>query len=121
MLWKQDIPDSMLPFCNVVKTAERWHIEIFNFFDHNYTYALSENINNLIKAAEKAGRGYTFEVLRAKMLYDNSEVRKPTYFKKPDWAMNYMTYVTLERKEDLKTGYIVDIKGLTELLESDYF
>ncbi len=33
--------------------------------------------------------------------------------------MNYTTYLTLEKKEEIKTGYMVDIKGLTKLLESD--
>lgn len=55
------------------------------------------------------------------MLYDNMGVRRPTYFRKPDWTMNYTTIITLSDKPEMKNGYMVDIEGLTRLLESDYF
>ena len=119
--WEEDIPERMTEFLSVAQTVHNWFEEIFNFFDDNYTNAMSESINNLIKAAQKQGRGYSFEILRAKMLYDNMCVRKPKYFKKPDNAMSYMTYMTLNQKPKMISGYMVDIDMLTKWLESDDF
>lgn len=48
-------------------------------------------------------------------------VRKPKYFKKPDNAMSYMTYMTLNQKPEMISGYMVDIDMLTKWLESDDF
>ena len=48
---------------------DNWHIEIFNYFDHPDTNALTESINNQIKAIYRQGRGYSFEILRARALF----------------------------------------------------
>ena len=48
-------------------------------------------------------------------------VRKPKYFKKPDNAMSYMTYMTLNQKPEMISGYMVDIDMLTKWHESDDF
>lgn len=36
-------------------------------------------MNNLIKEIEKKGRGYTFDVLRAKTLFGTKATKKPKY------------------------------------------
>lgn len=46
-----------------------WNDEIFAYFDQSVTNAYTESTNNLIRAMQRLGRGYSFEVLRAKMLY----------------------------------------------------
>lgn len=46
-----------------------WHDEIFAYFDQPVTNAYTESANNLIRVMQRLGRGYSFEVLRAKTLY----------------------------------------------------
>lgn len=78
--WKSSIPDDMKEFKEVAKTIDNWHTEIFNYFDYKVTNAFVEGINSTIRAIESQGRGYTFEVLRAKvMFFINHKVDKPSY------------------------------------------
>lgn len=53
------------------KTVDRWHDEIFNFFEVNcrYTNAAAEGNNNNIDKVNRIGGGYTFTRLRSKVLY----------------------------------------------------
>ncbi|ENP8454704.1 transposase [Photobacterium damselae] len=44
-------------------------IVIFAYFDHPITNAYTESLNNLIRVMIRTGRGYSFEALRAKMLF----------------------------------------------------
>ncbi len=46
-----------------------WNKEIFVSFTHPYTNMYIEFVNALIKGINRNGRGYNFEVLRAKLLY----------------------------------------------------
>jgi len=41
------------------------------------TNAYTESINNIIKHIERIGRGYSFDFLRAKVLFGNSATIKP--------------------------------------------
>jgi hypothetical protein len=51
--------------------------EILNGFDYPVTNAYTESINRYAKDVQCMGRGYSFDVVRAKMLY-NVEANKPT-------------------------------------------
>ncbi len=46
-----------------------WETHILAYFDHPVTNAHTESLNNLIRATDRLGRGYSFEALRAKMLW----------------------------------------------------
>lgn len=56
-------------FLKTCATIDNWHNEVFNYFDQPFTNAATENINKMINAIGDAGRGYSFEVLRAKAIY----------------------------------------------------
>ncbi|MBO4432259.1 MAG: ISL3 family transposase [Clostridia bacterium] len=71
-----------------IKTIESWHSEIFSFFVYHYTNGVTEALNNTVKCIEKMGRGYSFEMLRARVLFGTSATkqsykqhtkRKPSY------------------------------------------
>ena len=65
--WLTLIDDNVKVFYEpVAKTVSNWKNEIFNYFDYQYTNACTEAINGLIKLINKNGRGYSFDVLRAK-------------------------------------------------------
>ncbi len=54
-----------------------WWLEIFNYYDYPTSNAYTESINNLAKGMNRMGRGYSFDVIRARLLYDD-EARKDT-------------------------------------------
>lgn len=57
------------PYRKIVKMVRHWHKEIFNYFDLNCSNASTEAINGIIKIVNRQGHGYSYPVLRAKMLY----------------------------------------------------
>jgi transposase len=56
-------------FTPLVTAVDNWETEIMAYFDHPVTNAYTESLNNLIRAVNRCGRGYSFEALRAKMLF----------------------------------------------------
>ena len=61
-----------------IKGALRsWWTEIFNDYDRPISNAYTESINNLAKRMNRMGRGYSFEVIRARLLFDD-EARADT-------------------------------------------
>lgn len=67
--WKAAIPESVSPeFGAIAGTIDRWHGEIFAYFDHRYTNALTETTNGLVKSINRGGRGYSFPTIRAKAI-----------------------------------------------------
>lgn len=66
-------------FRELMKTYNKVKPEIMNYFDARYTNAYTESVNNLIKRVEKQGNGYSFEVLRAKVLYGTQQPKKPKF------------------------------------------
>jgi transposase len=131
--WEKSIPDIMPEFKGVAKTMNNWSTEIFNYFDHRYTNAYTESLNNLIKEIEKRGRGYSFEVLRAKVHFGTTAT-KPAKYSRPErrvgqskpggFGMAYMGYVTTfgeYEKPILIKGSGVDINELIEIMESGAF
>lgn len=62
-----------------------WHNAIFAYFDHPITNGYTESLNNLIRVMNRTGRGYSFEALRAKMLFAEGfqKVKRPLYQRDP--------------------------------------
>lgn len=73
-----DVFDAFVPF---TLTVERYGDAIFNYFTHQYTAGYTECLNGQIKLAQRTGRGYSFEVLRARVLQNGSlhHVARPPY------------------------------------------
>ena len=62
----------LVPYFDELTTAVgNWHDPIFNYFDFQITNGYTEAMNGLIKIANRIGRGYSFEAIRAKMLFRN--------------------------------------------------
>jgi len=80
--WKKRIPPELAPAFREVTTAvENWRGPIFNYFDTRVTNAYTEALNGVTKVVQRVGRGYSFEAIRAKMLYSEGlhMKRKPAY------------------------------------------
>ncbi|MDK9790668.1 ISL3 family transposase [Vibrio sp. D431a] len=68
--WKtQSTPAILKHFAPALKAFDNWHEYIFNWWDYPYTNDVTESLNSVIKGVFRNGRGYSFEVLRAKLLY----------------------------------------------------
>ena len=69
--WQATIPaDLASAFGDLTSAATNWRQEIFAYFDHPVTNAYTEALNGMIKVTNRLGRGYSYEVIRAKMLYE---------------------------------------------------
>lgn len=69
--WVQRV-EKLMPwgFQRLRQTVSRWRELIFNYFDRRgVTNAGTEALNNTVKTLQRVGRGYSFHVLRAKLLY----------------------------------------------------
>lgn len=145
--WVEQIPkdDDFKPLKSFVKTVRRWHKEIFNFFDTDgASNATTEALNGVIKKVNRKGNGYSFEVLRAKILYGagtknyrpviktkSLKVPKTTKSSGAPTSMNNTFFgFTYKPKEDdyeiitqkeVEQHFGVSIKELDELIDSGKF
>ena len=55
----------------LITAFHNWQEEILAYFDWGLTNACAESANNLIRVANRMGRGYSFEVLRSRILLTN--------------------------------------------------
>lgn len=68
--WKAAIPPELADaFHDLVRAWENWGFYILAYFEHPVTNAYTESLNNLIRVMNRLGRGYSFEALRAKILF----------------------------------------------------
>ena len=66
-------------FKGILTPLGNWHDEILNYFEHRVTNAGMEGLNNVIKTMQRIGRGYSFEVMRARMIHGYPRQDKPTF------------------------------------------
>jgi len=76
-IWKTGLLPEIRPaYGPLIKAVDNWHEHIFNYFDHQITNAYTESLNNLIRVMNRLGRGYSFEALRAKILFTQGAHKK---------------------------------------------
>ncbi len=76
--WQRGInPSIARHFEPLTKALNNWMPEILNGFDYPITNAYTESINRLAKDLQRMGRGYSFDVVRAKILFDK-QANEPT-------------------------------------------
>ena len=113
-----------------IEMVNNWHTEIFNYFDYEYTNAATESLNRVSKEVSAKGRGYKFEVLRAKMIYATTASKPPkyTYYQKqneyfadviPGNSIGFAmaTYRPEKQHKRIDVGAGVDIDELLDILE----
>lgn len=68
--WLSNVPKELMTyFEELIKSMNNWEEEIFNYFNSPISNAYTESLNRLIKKMNHVGRGYSFEALRAKILF----------------------------------------------------
>lgn len=118
VVWQDSLtPDMEGAFSQLLSALKNWREPIFNYFDVRVTNAYTEAMNGLIKISNRGGRGYSFEVLRAKTLLSREaakkeRLRQQPYMTKGDMGMG--TFVTPKH-------FGVDIPTIARLWESDHF
>lgn len=62
-------PEVCNAFGALIRAFTHWQSWIINYFEHPVTNAYTESLNSLIRVMNRLGRGYSFEALRAKILF----------------------------------------------------
>ncbi len=76
--WLQSVDkDVAWAFRETMGALQIWWTEIFNHYDYPTSNAYTESINNIAKGMNRMGRGYSFDVIRARLLFDD-DARKDT-------------------------------------------
>lgn len=91
--WVSNVPKELITyFEDLFKAMNNWEEEIFNYFNSPITNAYTESLNRLIKTMNHVGRGYSFEALRAKILFTQGyrKVRKKKKFKEVEVTFGKM-------------------------------
>lgn len=123
-LWHTRLPETLHGHFKPILTAVgSWREELFNYFDHPITNAYTESLNNLIRVTNRIGRGYSFEVLRAKMLFTrgNQAIEKPKFPKQqPPTEGVVFKYIDplFGSEHPREVNYGARISTLTSVIES---
>ena len=125
--WESSIPKYLKSFRDVAKTVNNNFEDIFTYWDApiRITNAYTEGHNGITRVANRMGRGYTFEVLRAKMLY-NKVARSISTLKTPSSSLKstegYEGLTAFPTKqENNKLEYGAYIPTLVELYGGDEY
>jgi transposase len=125
--WSKEVtPEFQAAFGAILTAWRNWQPYILNYFDHRITNAFTESLNNLIRVMNRLGRGYSFEALRAKVLFSRGAYKtvsqKPA-FKRQDnldavslHTMAKMFFPNTPESEVINYG--VDIDKLVALIEA---
>ncbi len=131
--WKANITPEMKPVFKELTTAvHNWHEEIFSYFEKPITNAYTESINRLAKDMNRMGRGYSFDVIRARMLYaekalkDSAQIETTYIEEKNSDLMGFVTAASMAQQKHRKmvqrtVYYGPYIPTLCEMLEAGLF
>jgi transposase len=62
-------------FTELIRAWTNWEHWILNYFVHPVTNAYTECLNSLIRVVDRTGRGYSFKILRAKLLMSHGATK----------------------------------------------
>ena len=70
LLWRETLSDpGKRDFMPAGYAFNAHRVPILNYFEHRYTAGFTESVNRLAKDINRLGRGYSWEVLRARLLH----------------------------------------------------
>jgi len=73
--WAKSVgPDHRAAFAPALSAWRNWRPQILAYFDHRITNAFTESLNSLIRTINRRGRGHSFDVLRALVLYSKGRI-----------------------------------------------
>lgn len=81
-------------FEGLLSIVKNWRTEILAYFDRPATNGYTEGVNAAIRQIDRQGRGYSFEVLRARLLYKAVTTKGRSSIRpkksRPDDSMSFM-------------------------------
>lgn len=73
--WRASVPGNMKKgkksFGPLLTATRNWRVEMLAYFDHPISNGYTEALNGVAKVINRQGRGYSFDVLRARLLFKN--------------------------------------------------
>lgn len=91
-------------FEGLLSIVKNWRREILAYFDHRFTNGFTEGVNAAIRQIDRQGRGYSFEVLRARLLYKEVTTKgRSSIRRKPRRSDDTMSF----------TDFSVEDRGVT--------
>ncbi|MEX9626673.1 transposase, partial [Proteus mirabilis] len=105
--WIATIPKGQKEvWSDLVRAVGNWREEIMTYFetDMPVTNAYTESINRLAKDKNREGRGYSFEVMRARMLYTTKHKKKAPTAKVSPFYKKTIGYGLPDFAEELNYG-----------------
>jgi transposase len=124
--WLKSIPAELRGHYEPIITAwSNWQTFILEYFNHPITNAYTESLNSLIRVLNRLGRGYSFEALRAKILFSRDshkivqnrpkfERREAQYDTAP---MEFALFNNSPSRLEKPKNYGVDIDKLVLMIE----
>ena len=115
--WRSSIPEKQLDiWADLVKASRNWEDEILNYFatGKEVTNALTESLNRKIRDKNRDGRGYSFDVLRGKILFSTPhKTRRVTNRSSPFKSnttkfMKNFSFSDLLQRTELEEDIIID-------------
>jgi len=131
--WQANIPTELAAtFKDLTTAVHNWHDEIFAYFEQPITNAYTESVNRVAKDMNRMGRGYSFEVLRARILYDKKARKHGSVIETvlvddddpmtTDFVFQRMTTAATRKKKITRVvEYGPYLPTLARLLEEGYF
>ncbi len=125
--WAASVPPECQNAFQPILTAwQNWEPHILAYFDQQVTNAFTESLNSLIRVTNRMGRGYSFEVLRAKILFTRGthkkQMQRPKFRRVPPDTTAFfhmgmdLPWESDESPEEINLG--VDLRLLTEALDT---
>jgi transposase len=104
--WEASLTDEMrVAYKPLLTAVGNWRKEILAFWDHRITNAYTEAMNGIIKQVARRGRGYTFPVLRARILH-GFQSAPPKGFNRCECCRNDFERGAVKLKYTIPTKYI---------------
>lgn len=125
--WAASVPQECQGAFQPMLTAwKNWEPYILAYFDQQVTNAFTESLNSLIRVVNRMGRGYSFEVLRAKILFTRGthkkRMQRPKFHREsPETtAFYHLGLAKSFEPEDAQAeiNYGVDLRLLAEALDT---
>jgi transposase len=83
--WATSVPDHLRgPFGTLLRTTSDWKNEFLAYFPSEKTNGYTEAFNSVAKRINRTGNGYSFEVLRARLLFGKKPKYKVVKLKPPE-------------------------------------
>lgn len=101
--WQSHIPPALQEsFLSLQLTMETWGQEIFAYFTlpQAFTNAYTESNNRAIRDAHRLGRGYSFRVLRAKLLFGKRPLQPRVKHARQETEEEYSTENMMQEKRE---------------------